>query len=114
MNCFSYRGLVGNDKLNDNQAKLLAFESSTGYVSEVIERHLKELERNGTVESWEEFKTVFKRKFADVTNPTYAMSMLRAAKQLKDESVALYAEQLISLAKEAYALCRHSTDFVEW
>ena len=88
--------------LSDNEAKLLAFETSKDYVSDAIERHLKDLERTGKNESWEEFKLIFKKRFAEVTTPTHAMSILRATKQGREESVALYAEKLISLAKEAY------------
>ena len=88
--------------LSDNKAKLLAFETSQGYISDSIERHLKILEKSGELESWDLFKSGLQKKFAEVINPAHAMTVLRGTKQQRGESVALFAEKLISLAKDAY------------
>lgn len=55
--------------LTDNKTKLLAFETSQGYVSDSIERHLKNLEQSGEIESWAQFKSTLQKKFSEVINP---------------------------------------------
>jgi len=88
--------------LNDNQTKLLALQSSTGNFTVAIERHLKQIDISGIVETWEQFKNIFKSKFAEVANPDHAMFKLTLVKQLKNEPVALFAEKIISIAEDAH------------
>ena len=52
--------------------------------------------------SWEQLKSDLNVKCVEVNDPHYAFTMLHKARQVKHESVQVYAERLYSLANDAF------------
>ena len=50
--------------------------------------------------SWEELKSELKVRFAEVNYPHHAFTMLHKLRQVKHESVQVYAERLYALAND--------------
>ena len=78
----------------------VAYESSEGYVSEFLRRWRDNPDT--ATKSWEELKKELAARFGDVTDPAYAFTLLRHIKQEKGQSVALFAEKLITTAEQAF------------
>jgi len=81
------------------KVKLIAYKTSSGPVSDFIERYIT----NHPTNSWQQLKQELVMRFAEISDPEQASKMLREIKQKKDENVQCYAERLLSLASEAYA-----------
>ena len=50
--------------------------------------------------SWKQLKSELKLRFADVNDPHHAFTMLHKARQVKHESVQVYAERLHALTNK--------------
>ena len=87
--------LAGGD---ENQSKRLAYQTSRGAVSDYIHRYMTE----NPGSTWEELKSELSVRFAEVSDPHHAFTMLRKARQLKHETVQVYAERLHTLAHDAF------------
>ena len=87
--------LAGGD---ENQSKRLAYQTSRGAVSDYIHRYMTE----NPGSTWEELKSELSVRFAEVSDPHHAFTMLRKARQLKHETVQVYAERLYTLAHDAF------------
>lgn len=85
-------------ELGDDKKKLVAYQSSSGSVSDFIQRYLRE-NRNHT---WEQLRTELSSRFAEITDPQHAFMLLRSVRQQPNENVQIYAERLLSLAQEAF------------
>ena len=77
---------------------LMAFQSATGAVSGFIERYMNANPHN----TWEQLKRQLTARFSDVTDPQFALSLLRKLKQKQGENIQVFAERILSLAEEAF------------
>ena len=82
-----------------DKVKLIAYKTSTGPVSDFIERYIT-INANNT---WEQLKAELTLRFAEISDPQQALKMLREIKQKREENVQCFAERLLSLATEAFA-----------
>jgi hypothetical protein len=76
----------------------LAFKTSTGAVSDFIQRYLKINPRA----EWDVLKAELAKRFADISDAQPPFMLLRKVKQERNENVQVYAEHLLSLAEQAY------------
>ena len=83
---------VGADRF-----KMIAYQSSRGAVSDFIQRYL----HDHPAHNWDQLKAELSGRFAEITDPQHAFTLLRKVKQKPDENVQLYAERLLALAEEA-------------
>ncbi|CAC5416201.1 unnamed protein product [Mytilus coruscus] len=79
--------------------KEIAFQTCKGACSDYIQRYLRD-HRDTT---WEQLKKELTSRFGEITDPQHASTLLRQLKQKGDESVQIYAENLLNLANEAYS-----------
>lgn len=84
--------------IHDDRKKLMAFQSSSGAVSGFIQRYMTANPNN----NWNQLKTQLAVRFSEVTDPQFALSLLRKTKQKPGENIQLYAERILSLAEEAF------------
>ncbi|MCG8078458.1 MAG: hypothetical protein JAY75_19735, partial [Candidatus Thiodiazotropha taylori] len=83
--------------LNDERKKFVAYQSSRGGVSDFISREINDPARN-----WDQLKQELTARFAEVTDPMQAFSLLRKVRQKPDENVQLYGERMLALARDAF------------
>jgi hypothetical protein len=76
----------------------LAFKTSTGAVSDFIQRYLKVNPRA----EWGALKAELAKRFADISDAQHAFMLLRQVKQERNENVQVYVERLLSLAEQAF------------
>ncbi len=81
---------------------LLAFQSSTGPVSDFLYRHFKLHKDRGDVVEWNALKDELRGRFGEVPDKHVAMQALRKAYQHKGENVQIFAERLIELGEDAF------------
>lgn len=81
--------------LEEDQCKMLAYQTSRGAVSCFIARWMAD----NPADSWENMKKEMSRRFSDVTDPNLALTLLRQMRQKVGENVQIYAERLMSLAE---------------
>ena len=86
------------DHLNDEGVKRLTFQTSKGAVSDFHQRFLQE----NPNESWATLKRELMIRFAEVTDPMHAFTLLRNVKQKTSENVTVYAERILSLGRESF------------
>lgn len=79
--------------------KPIAFQSSQGSVSDFLHRYMRD-QPNST---WEEMRTELSSRFAEVSDASHALMMLRSVKQYPDEPIQVYVERILSLAEDAYS-----------
>lgn len=82
----------------DDKKQLMAFQSSIGAVSGFIERYMQANPQN----TWDQLKRQLAVRFSDVTDPQFALSLLRQTKQKLGENIQNFAERILALAEEAY------------
>ena len=76
----------------------MAFQSATGAVSWFIERYMNANPHN----TWEKLKRQLTARFNDVTDPQFALSLLRKLMQKPGENIQVFAECNLCLAEEAF------------
>lgn len=84
--------------LEPDRIKLIAYQASSGTVSDYIQRYLNDHAQA----TWPDLKRELTRRFAEITDAQHAFMLLRNVKQTAGESVQLYAERLLNLSEEAY------------
>lgn len=84
--------------LPEARMKLVAFQASKGAVSGFIQRYMEAFPQN----TWNDMKGELAKRFSDVTDPQYALSLLRSIRQKPGENIQIYAERILSLAEEAF------------
>lgn len=84
--------------LPDTRKRMVAFQASKGAVSGYIGRYMEAYPHN----TWVQLKTELAKRFSDITDSQYALSLLRSIKQKPGENIQLFAERLVSLAEEAF------------
>ena len=84
---------------DDNQSKGLAYLMSRGTVNNYIQRYMAEYPEN----SWEQLKSLVECEICWSKWLHHALTMLHKARQVKDESVQVYAERLYPLANDTFA-----------
>ena len=87
--------LAGRD---DDQTERLAHQTSRGAVSDYIQRYMTEHPNS----SWEDLKSEFNIRFAEVCDSHHAFTMLHKARQTKSGTVQVYAERLYGIANDAF------------
>lgn len=85
-------------KIPQIEIKQLAFSTSTGYVSDSIQRRLKKFPD----ETWDSLKGELNARFGMVSDAHFAGTMLRKLRQKYDENIQVFSERLLSLAEETY------------
>lgn len=88
--------LLFNDR---DRIKEIAFQTCKGACSDYIQRYLRDHQDT----TWEQLKKELTSRFGEITDPQHASTLLRQLKQKGDESVQIYAENLLNLANEAYS-----------
>ena len=81
-----------------DQRKLVAYQASKGAVSDFIKRYLQEHPRR----TWQQLQEEIILRFSEVTDSQHALMLLRKVRQREGESVQVYAERIMSLAKDAF------------
>ena len=76
---------------------MIAYQSSRGAISDFIQRYL----HDNPAHSWEQLKAELSGRFAEITDPQHAFTLLRKVRQKPDDNIQLYAERLLALAEEA-------------
>ena len=101
-------GQINCELLNTPNEKkhLMAFQSATGAVSGFIERYMNANPHN----TWEQLKRQLTAHFSDVSDPQFALSLLRKLKQKQGENIQVFAERILSLAE---AFLGQAGDMVE-
>lgn len=79
-------------------SKMVTFQRSRGGVGDLIGRHINDEPE----EDWEELKRQLRVRFGEISDPHYAFALLQKCKQRREESVALFAERLQSVAEESF------------
>ena len=87
--------LYGN---SDEKRKLTAYQASSGAVSDFIKRFLD----SRPTENFNTLRRELSNRFSDVADRAHAFALLGKTKQKQDEGVQIYAERLLTLAREAY------------
>ena len=83
---------------NDNNKILIALQASAGPVSGYIGEYIE-----ATPDAkFDNLKIALRKRFSDVTDRSQALAMLRNIKQKHGEGIQVYAEWLLSLAKDAF------------
>ena len=83
---------------NDRKKQLLAYQFSTGLVSDYIKRYLESKEHKG----WDHLKANLASRFSPVLDGPKAFELLVSLKQNKDEDIQFFAERLLGAAQRAY------------
>ena len=83
---------------NDRKKQLLAYQFSTGLVSDYIKRYLKSDEHKG----WDHLKANLASRFSPVLDGPKAFELLVSLKQNKDEDIHFLAERLLGASQRAY------------
>ena len=86
-----------------NDRKIMfAFQRAEGVVSDFIQRFLDAEPLGSRHRTWETLKGQLATRFAEVTDPQYALTLLRRVKQERNESVPVYGERMLALAQDAF------------
>ena len=80
------------------RVKLVAYQSSSGPVSDYLKRHLEANARH----TWEEVKAELKTRFGEVVDSQHALLLLRRVRQKSSEPIQVYAERLLALGEDAF------------
>lgn len=78
--------------------KTIALRASAGPVSGFIQRYTAAIP-DGT---WDALRRELAKRFSDVTDPQFALSVLRNIRQNQGENIQVFAERILSLAEEAF------------
>lgn len=84
--------------LPEARKRLVAYQSSKGAVSGYINRYMEAFPQG----TWADLKKELAKRFSDVTDSQYALSLLRSVRQKHGENIQLYAERILGLAEEAF------------
>ena len=84
---------------NDRKKQLVAYQTSTGLVSDYIKRYL---ESDAHDKTWANLKENLQSRFSPILDWPKAFERLVNTKQKKDEDVQFFAERLLSLSEKAY------------
>lgn len=96
-------------KCDDERTQLLAFQTGTGFVADYIKRYLESRQDK----SWTELKAELASRFSDVTDTSYAFTLLSKCRQAPDQSIQMYSEEILTLANEAYETTRGNEAVLE-
>ncbi|ESO91883.1 hypothetical protein LOTGIDRAFT_163245 [Lottia gigantea] len=83
----------------DAKIKYIAYQSSSGTVSDFLARFLPE----NPYSSWTEVKRELATRFDTITDAQHALVVLQTARQKSEENVQIFAERLLTLATKAYS-----------
>ncbi len=84
--------------LPEIRKKLIALRASTGSVSGFIERYMDA----NPDSTWAHMRRELAKRFSDVTDTQFALSVLRNIRQKAGENIQVYAERIMSIAEEAF------------
>ena len=90
---------------------MAAYQSSQGAVSDYIRCRLTS-EAN-KLENWDSLKANLAVRLSEITNSQVAFSFLRKVVQKEHESVQIFAERLIDLAKQAFFGQEINSEFID-
>lgn len=102
------KSAVINDFSDANKVQI-AFQYSTGKVSDFIQRFLDQ-NNNAT---WAELRRELESRFGEIKNQQSKFAELTRIRQNPGENVQLFAERLLTLAEEAYGNVQNGLNVVE-
>lgn len=82
---------------DENRKIKVTFQSSAGPVCEFLKRYLTD---NNSVR-YEQLKAKLRSRYGEITDPQYALKLLRNVRQRQGENIATYGERILMLAKDA-------------
>jgi hypothetical protein len=100
------------NRIDDNAAKLIAYQSAGGKCSEFLQRVFQEYPRG----SWEEIKEQLIAKFGETTDHRQTFFILRNTHyrgQKSDETIQAISDELYTLSRKAYPNLRGHEAFIE-
>ena len=83
---------------DDEGLKCVAFQGTVGYISDYIQRWMRE-QPGGT---WVQLKADLRARYGEAADEEQARALLRKYRQGPQESVTMYAERLRQLFEDAY------------
>ena len=88
------------NNLDEDRRIKITFQTSRGPVSDFIYRW--QLDTVAENKTYTNLRAILSRNFAEISDTDHAHALLRQVKQHRQESVALYAEIIYNLARDAY------------
>ena len=89
-------------RLNDSDIPRIVHVTCTCLVADFVNRYFDDCQsENGSI-SWKVLKTLMAKQFGQVTDSQHVMSILRTVRQGQVETVQMYFEKFIQIAKDAY------------
>ena len=89
-------------RLNDGDIPTIVHIACTGPVADFVQRYLDEYQGTDATPSWKELKKLMTKRFAEISDSTHAMAVLRRVRQCPSESVQMYSERLLRIAEDTY------------
>lgn len=94
-NIEKYATLTGMDA---GRIKLIAYQSSSGPVSDYLKRYLSTHQQS----NWDQVKNELRLRFGEIVDAQHAMLLLKKIKQKKDENIQVYAERMLCTGEDAF------------
>ena len=89
-------------RLNDSDIPRIVHMTCTGLVADFVSRYFDDCQSENEPISRKMLKTMMAKQFGQVIDSQHVMSMLRTVRQGQDETVQMYFEKFIQIAKDAY------------
>ena len=96
---------------DDAHIKNLAYQTSDGPISDWIRRRITSA--TYAHESWDLFKASLAQRFAEVSDPQFAFTLLKRERQRSNEPVVMWAERLINLINSAFLNQTVNSDLID-
>ena len=89
-------------RLNDSDIPRIVHMTCTGLVADFVSRYFDDCQSENKIISWKVLKDLMAKQFGQVIDSQHVMSILRTVRQGQDETVQMYFEKFIQIAKDAY------------
>ena len=89
-------------RLNDSDIPRIVHMTCTGLVADFVNRYFDACQSENVSISWKVLKAMMAKQFGQVIDSQHVMSILRTLRQGQDETVQMYFEKFIQIAKDAY------------
>ena len=89
-------------RLNDSDIPHIVHMTCTGLVADFVSRYFDDCQSENKIISWKVLKDLMAKQFGQVIDSQHVMSILRTVRQGQDETVQMYFEKFIQIAKDAY------------
>ena len=96
-------------QLPEENKRLVAYQTSSGVVSDFIARFLS----TAANPTWDELKQHLTSRFGEIKDAQHALALLARLRQKRDESVPMFAERVHTLAADAFPGVQRQAAVVE-